>query len=287
MSKPNRAIILFSCPDKQGIVSEVAYFVSTYNGNIVHASQHKDVTNNLFFMRIEWELEGFTVPKDKIKSAFEPIAIKYEMDWSLHFSEEKIKTAIFVSSLDHCLYELLIENASGELDCDICAIISNHQNCKKIADYFSIPFFYIPVEKENKDEAEAKQQEILTKYNIELIILARYMQIVSPTFVERYKNRMINIHHSFLPAFVGAKPYHQAFARGVKIIGATSHYVTSELDQGPIIEQDVTRISHRDNVDKLIRKGKELEKRVLCDAVRLHLEHKVLVFNNKTILFDY
>lgn len=287
MDKNENAIILFSCPDQKGIVAEVAYFVSTYNGNIIHSAQHKDTNSNTFFMRIEWDLDGFTIPKAKIYAAFEPLAIKYKMNWRLHFSGTKMNTAIFVSQLDHCLYELLIRNHSGELDCNIKCIISNHSNCEPIANYFKIPFFHIPVTAETKQEAEKKQKAILEKNEIDLILLARYMQIISPHFVHLYKNRIINIHHSFLPAFIGAKPYHQAFERGVKIIGATSHYVTEELDQGPIIEQDVTRISHRDSIEQLVRKGKDLEKWVLCAAVRLHLEHKVLVFNNKTILFDY
>lgn len=287
MNKKENAIILFCCPDQQGIVAEVAYFVSTYNGNIIHSAQHKDISSNTFFMRIEWELEGFTIPKEKIFSAFEPLAIKYQMNWRLHFSGTKMNTAIFVSQLDHCLYELLIRNHSGELDCNIKCIISNHKNCEPIANYFKIPFYHLPVTPETKKEVEEKQKAILQENKIDLIILARYMQIISPQFVHAYKNRIINIHHSFLPAFIGAKPYHQAFERGVKIIGATSHYVTEELDQGPIIEQDVTRISHRDSIEQLVRKGKDLEKWVLCAAVRLHLEHKVLVFDNKTILFDY
>lgn len=287
MKTKDKAIILFSCPDKKGIVAEVAYFVSTYDGNIIHAAQHKDEESNTFFMRIEWELEGFAIPKSKIEQAFEPLAIKYKMDWSLQFSQNKLKTAIFVSKFDHCLYELLIRNRSGELDCDINCIISNHEDCRHIADYFGIPYHHVPVTAKSKGEAEARQIEILKESQSDLIILARYMQVLTPEFVELFKNRVINIHHSFLPAFIGARPYHQAYERGVKIIGATSHYVTQNLDQGPIIEQDVTRISHRDSVPDLIRKGKDLEKRVLAHAVKLHLEHRVLVFGNKTVLFDH
>ena len=197
MEAKETAIILFSCPDRQGIVAEVAYFVSTYNGNILHASQHKDRQHNTFFMRIEWDLLNFSIPKDKIKSAFEPLAIKYNMDWQLHFSSTKINTAIFVSQLDHCLYELLIKNQSGQLNCNIECIISNHQQCQNVANNFDIPYYYLPITKENKIEIEEKQQEILEKHNIELIVLARYMQIISQKFVERYKNKMINIHHSF------------------------------------------------------------------------------------------
>lgn len=287
MNQPEKAIIIFSCPDTRGIVSEVAFFVSTYNGNIIHAAQHKDQESNTFFMRIEWDLDGFTIPREKIEQAFEPLVLKYKMNCSLHFSDIKLKAAIFVSKFDHCLYEILIRNQSGELECDIKAIISNHENCRPIADYFKIPYYYIPVSKSVKNDAEAQQDKVLKENNIDMIILARYMQILSPQFVQRYTSKIINIHHSFLPAFVGAKPYHQAFKRGVKIIGATSHYVTQELDQGPIIGQDVTRISHRDSVPDLIRKGRDLEKRVLSNAIKLHLEHRVLVFGNKTVLFDY
>ncbi len=287
MQNQERAIILLSCPDKRGIVAEVAFFVSTYDGNIIHAAQHKDEQSNTFFMRIEWELNGFSIPKEKIKSAFEPLAIKYEMNWILHFTEEKINTALFVSKFDHCLYELLIRKQSGELNTQIKAIISNHPTCQPIAEYFNIPFFHVPVTAETKAEAEAKQQKILEENKIDLIVLARYMQVLSPRFVEAYHNRIINIHHSFLPAFIGAKPYHQAYERGVKIIGATSHYVTEHLDQGPIIEQSVTRISHRDSVSDLIQKGKDLEKSVLAHAVKLHLEKRVLVYGNKTVVFDY
>ncbi len=286
-SHSERAVILLSCPDSTGIVSEVAFFVTTYNGNIVHASQHKDLESNTFFMRIEWELANFTIPKENIATCFEPLVIKYKMDWQLHFTNEKQNVAIFVSKFDHCLYELLIRHESGELDCNIACIISNHPDCKPIADYFKIPYHHIPVSAETKEDAEKAQHKILTENNISLIVLARYMQVLSPKFVDIYHNKVINIHHSFLPAFVGAKPYHQAFERGVKLIGATSHYVTQMLDQGPIIEQDVARITHRDSIPDLIRKGRDLEKTILSTAVKLHLEHQILVFNNKTINFDH
>lgn len=286
MNNLEQAVILLSCPDQIGIVTEVAYFVSTYNGNIIHAAQHKDTQTNTFFMRIEWDLKEFTIPKNKIAQSFEPLAIKYNMNWGLNFSHQKLNTAVFVSKFDHCLYEILIRNKSGEFDCNIACIISNHETCKPIAQYFNIPFIHIPVTPETKEVAEIAQQKVLEEYKIDLIILARYMQVLSSKFVDLYHNKIINIHHSFLPAFIGAKPYHQAYERGVKIIGATSHYVTQKLDQGPIIEQDVTRISHRDSVEDLVRKGRDLEKRVLASAIKLHLDNQVLVFKNKTIIFD-
>ena len=283
----DRAVILFSCPDRRGIVAETAHFVSTYNGNIIHSSQHKDDDEGIFFMRIEWSLTNFAIPKEKIFSAFEPIALKYKMDWELKFGNERAKVAVFVSKFDHCLYELLIRYKEGDLPCDIVQIVGNHEDTRKIAEYFGIPFVCIPISPETKAAAEAEELALLEEKKVDLIVLARYMQILSPVFVERYRNKIINIHHSFLPAFIGAKPYHQAYKRGVKLIGATGHYVTGDLDEGPIIEQDVVRISHRDSIRDLIRKGKNLEKEVLARAVKLHLEHKVLSYSNKTVVFDY
>lgn len=287
ISDENRAIILFSCPDQRGIVTEVSHFVSTYGGNIIHSSQHKDEDEGTFFMRIEWSLTDFALPKDKIHSAFEPIAIKYQMNWNLKFGNERAKVVIFVSKFDHCLYELLIRNKEGELPCDIVQIISNHEDAREIAQYFKIPYACFPITAETKEAVEAQEFALMEEKGVDLIVLARYMQVLSPEFVQRYKHRIINIHHSFLPAFIGAKPYHQAYKRGVKIIGATSHYVTTDLDEGPIIEQDVERISHRDSVQDLILKGKNLEKVVLARAVKNHLEHKVLAYSNKTVVFDY
>ena len=280
------AILLLSCPDSRGIVAEISHFIFTYNGNILHSDQHNDPETGTFFMRIEWDLEGFKIPRPKIVQAFEPIAEKFSMDWRLEFTSRKLRMAIFVSKFDHCLYDLLLRNRSGELRAEIALILSNHEAARPIAESFGIPFHLFHVTKETKTEVEDREMELLTENRIDLIVLARYMQILSDRFAERFRNRIINIHHSFLPAFVGAKPYHQAYSRGVKIIGATSHYVTAELDQGPIIEQDVARISHRDSVEDLIQKGQNLEKLVLSRAVKLHLEHKVLVFGNKTVVFD-
>jgi formyltetrahydrofolate deformylase len=273
------AILLLSCPDSRGIVAEISHFIFTYNGNILHSDQHNDPETGTFFMRIEWDLEGFKIPRPKIAQAFEPIAEKFSMDWRLEFTSRKLRMAIFVSKFDHCLYDLLLRNRSGELRAEIALILSNHEAARPIAESFGIPFHLFHVTKETKTEVEDREMELLTENRIDLIVLARYMQILSDRFAERFRNRIINIHHSFLPAFVGAKPYHQAYSRGVKIIGA-------ELDQGPIIEQDVARISHRDSVEDLIQKGQNLEKLVLSRAVKLHLEHKVLVFGNKTVVFD-
>ena len=287
ISDEDRAVILFSCPDRRGIVTEVSHFVSTYNGNIIHSSQHKDEDEGILFMRIESSLTDFAIPKEKIRSAFEPIAIKYGMNWELKFGNERARVVIFVSKFDHCLYELLIRNKEGELPCDVVQIISNHEDAREIADYFKIPFACFPMTADTKAETEAREFELMDEKGVDLIVLARYMQVLSPDFVNRYRNKIINIHHSFLPAFIGAKPYHQAYKRGVKLIGATSHYVTTDLDEGPIIEQDVERISHRDTIQDLILKGKNLEKEVLARAVKNHLEHKVLTYSNKTVVFDY
>jgi formyltetrahydrofolate deformylase len=280
-----RAILLFSCPDTRGIVAEVSYFISTYNGNILDSHQHSDGETNTFFMRVEWDLDGFAIPRDKIAAAFEPIAGKFSMDYRLEFSSKVHRMAIFVSQYDHCLYDLILRNREGETHADIRCVIGNHPQMEEIARIFDIPFYHLKVTKSTKAEVEARQIEILEKEEIDLIVLARYMQILSDAFVSRYPGRIINIHHSFLPAFIGARPYHQAYQRGVKIIGATSHYVTAELDQGPIIEQDVARISHRDSVEDLVAKGRDLEKLVLTRAVKLHLEHRVLVYGNKTVVF--
>ena len=279
-------LYLSAAPTIGEIVAEVTHFIFTYNGNILHSDQHNDDETGTFFMRIEWDLVDFSIKKDKIHQAFEAIAEKFQMEWRLEFSTRVTRTAIFVSKFDHCLWDIMTRWKSGELDAEIVCIISNHQDCRSIADYFEVPFYYIHVTRENKTEAEAAQWDVVDRHEADLIVLARYMQILSDSFVQRYRHRIINIHHSFLPAFIGAKPYHQAYSRGVKIIGATSHYVTAELDQGPIIEQNVTRISHRDTVQDLVMKGRNLEKMVLSRAVQLHVDHKVLVFGNKTVIFD-
>ncbi len=285
--KNNTAIILMYCPDQQGIVAKVTEFLDNNNGNIIYLEQHVDSREKIFFMRIEWELENFLIPGEKIPDFFgTQIAAKYGMTWRLFFPAETPRMAIFVSKLSHCLFDMLSRIHSGEWSVEVPLIISNHNNLKHIADKFEIPFYCYPVNKENKREQEKKELELLKKHQIHFIVLARYMQIVSGEFISEYPNRIINIHHSFLPAFPGAKPYHSAYERGVKIIGATSHYVTAELDAGPIIEQDVTRISHTDNVDKLIRKGQDLEKIVLSRAVLLHLQRKTMVYKNRTIVFS-
>ncbi len=279
------AILLISCEDQRGLVAEVSFFISTYKGNIVVSDQHND-SSGAFFMRVEWDLADFTIPREKIVPAFEPIAEKYGMKWDLKFSHIKPKIALMVSKYDHCLFELLQRHKSGELNGDIVQIVGNHRDVEPLAEYFDIPFTHIPVTKSTKEEMERKEMELFDSLGADLIVLARYMQILSPDFVNHYPQRIINIHHSFLPAFVGAKPYHQAFERGVKIIGATSHYVTSDLDQGPIIAQGIAHISHRDSVEDLVRKGRALEKNVLAQAVELHLNNRVLVFGNKTVVFE-
>lgn len=280
------ATLLISCPDRKGLVATIANFLMSYNANILHADQHQDDTENLFLMRVEWDLDGFTLPIDSFSAAFQPIAEENKMDWRLALSQQKPRMAIFVSKYEHCLVDLLHRWRIGELYCDIPLIISNHADCQRIAEFNNIPFHVIPVTKDNKQEAEAAQWKLLQDANVDLIVLARYMQVLSHDFVLRYPHRVINIHHSFLPAFDGAKPYHRAFQRGVKLIGATSHYVTEVLDDGPIIEQEVTRISHRDNVDDLVQKGRDLEKMVLSRAVRWHLDNRVLAYANKTVIFD-
>jgi len=279
------AILFLSCKDRKGIVAEITHFITMYEGNILNCDQHYD-ESGMFFMRVEWDMSDFAIASSKIESAFEPIAVKFEMDWRLEFSTDRANTAILVSKYDHCLYELLIRNKAGELNTDIKLIISNHEDCKPIAEYFNIPFYHFAMTKDTKAEVEKQQIALLKKEKIDLVVLARYMQILSGRFIDSFPNKIINIHHSFLPAFVGAKPYHQAFSRGVKLIGATSHYVTEDLDQGPIIAQDVARVNHRDNVSDLVEKGRNLEKSVLSRGVQLHLEHKILVFGNKTIVFD-
>lgn len=281
-----RAVILLSCPDSRGIVAEVSHFIFTYNGNIVHSSQHNDEQSGTFFMRVEWEIGNFTLPPEKIRGAFEPIAIKFNMSFILEFSDRVPRLAVFVSKQDHCLFDLLLRNKEGEIGGEIALIISNHRDHEGVAAWFGIPFYHFPVTKDTKADVERDEIELLKAHSIDLVVLARYMQILGPGFVRAFPNRIINIHHSFLPAFVGAKPYHQAFDRGVKIIGATSHYVTEDLDQGPIIEQDVTRVSHRDTVQDMVQKGRNLEKLVLARAVRLHVEHRVLAYRNKTVVFE-
>lgn len=281
------AILLLHCPDKQGILAEVTNFITINQGNIIYLDQYVDHVENIFFMRLEWELENFTIPKEKIEDYFKTLyAQKYDMDFKLYFSDQKPTMAIFVSKMSHCLYDMLARYTAGEWKVDIPLIISNHQDLKHIAERFEIPFYVFPINKENKEEQEKKELELLKKNNITFIVLARYMQVISEQMIQMYPNKIINIHHSFLPAFMGARPYHAAFLRGVKIIGATSHYVTTELDAGPIIEQDVVRITHKDTPDDLVNKGKDLEKIVLSRAVAKHIERKILTYKNKTVIFS-
>lgn len=280
------AILLIDCPDRKGLVAAVADFLYRHNANILHADQHQDNEQGLFLMRVEWDLEGFDLSLEEFRRQFARIADQFQMHWRLELSALRPKVAIFVSQYDHCIVDLLYRQQSGELACEIPLIISNHDTAERIAAFYQIPFHQLPVTNENKAEVEAQQQELLRANFIDLIVLARYMQILSPQFVDQYPQRIINVHHSFLPAFMGARPYHRAFERGVKLIGATSHYVTSELDEGPIIEQDVMRVSHRDQLEDLIQKGRDLEKVVLSRAVRWHIEHRILLYNKKTVIFD-
>ncbi|MBP1614572.1 MAG: formyltetrahydrofolate deformylase [Bacteroidetes bacterium] len=281
------AKLLLHCPDKPGILAEVTDFITVNKGNIIYLDQYVDHVENIFFMRIEWELNGFLVPQEKIEDYFETLyAQKYEMVFRLYFSDVKPRMAIFVSKMSHCLFDMLARYTAGEWNVEIPLIISNHPDLQHVAERFGIPFHLFPISKENKEEQELKEMELLNKHDVSFIVLARYMQVISEKMINAYPNKIINIHHSFLPAFVGAKPYHAAFERGVKIIGATSHYVTTELDAGPIIEQDVVRITHKDSIDDLVNKGKDLEKIVLSRAVQKHIERKVLAYKNKTVIFN-
>ena len=281
------AKLLLYCPDKPGILAEVTDFITVNKGNIIYLDQHVGHVENIFFMRIEWELQDFLIPQEKIEDYFATLyAQKYAMSFRLYFSDTKPRMAIFVSKMSHCLFDMLARYTAGEWNVDIPLIVSNHPDLQHVAERFGIPFYLFPITKENKVEQERLEMDLLAKYNITFIVLARYMQVISEQMIDAYPNRIINIHHSFLPAFVGAKPYHAAFERGVKIIGATSHYVTTELDAGPIIEQDIVRITHKDTVQDLINKGKDLEKIVLSRAVQKHIERKVLVYKNKTVIFN-
>lgn len=281
------AKLLLHCPDQPGILAEVTDFITVNKGNIIYLDQYVDHVENIFFMRIEWKLESFLVPQEKIEDYFETLyAQKYGMSFRLYFSDVKPRMAIFVSKMPHCLFDLLARYTAGEWNVEIPLIISNHPDLQHVAERFGIPFHLFPITKETKEEQEKKEMELLAKHKVNFIVLARYMQVISEKMIDAYPNRIINIHHSFLPAFVGAKPYHAAFERGVKIIGATSHYVTTELDAGPIIEQDVVRITHKDTVQDLVNKGKDLEKIVLSRAVQKHIERKVLAYKNKTVIFN-
>jgi formyltetrahydrofolate deformylase len=282
----NTAILLVDCPDRKGLVAAVGDFLYRHDANILHADQHQDAEKNVFLMRVEWDLTTFDFDLADFPRLFAPVADKYQMRWRLERSDRPHRAALFVSKYDHCLADLLYRHRAGELPCDIPLIVANHPDCEKWATFYDVPFHHIPVDAADKSAAEAQQLEMLRDHDIDLVVLARYMQILSGEFVAAFPQRVINVHHSFLPAFVGARPYHRAFERGVKLIGATSHYATADLDEGPIIEQDVARVSHRDGLTDLIEKGRELEKAVLARAVRWHVDHRVLVYGRKTVVFD-
>lgn len=283
---PVTATLLISCSDQKGLVAAVSDFLYRNQGNIIHADQHTDREEGVFLQRVEWELDGFAVARDGIEDAFRPIADRFNMTWSLRFSDLVPRVALFVSKLPHCVYDILARWRMGEYRAEMPLVISNHDDHRGIAEQFGAAFYHLPVTGATRAAQEARALELLQAERIDLVVLARYMQVLSPEFAEEYRERAINIHHSFLPAFAGARPYHQAHERGVKVIGATAHYVTAELDQGPIIDQDVARVSHRDSVDDLVRKGRDLEKVVLARAVDLHLRNRIVVYGNKTVVFD-
>lgn len=280
------AILLIHCPDRKGIVAGVSGFLHRNGANILHADQHQDNDVGLFFMRVEWDLEDFALGDAAFRAEFALLAAEFQMQWRLAYSEDRPKVAIFVSQQQHCLVDLLFRHQIGELRCEIPLIVSNHEAAASLAAFHGIPFHCLPINPANKEAGENAQLALLEEHDIGLIVLARYMQILSPRFVERYGGRVINVHHSFLPAFSGARPYHAAYKRGVKLIGASSHYVTEVLDEGPIIEQDVVRVSHRDQLEDLIQKGRDLERVVLSRAVRWHLGHRILQYSGKTVVFD-
>jgi formyltetrahydrofolate deformylase len=282
---PVTATLLVSCRDRTGLVAALSQFVFDNGGNIIDADQHADLETGLFFMRLVWSLEAFKLDRAAMQRALAGLADRFDLTWELTFSDVRPRVAVLASKTPHCLYDLLLSHQLGELGGDLAVVISNHQELRSVAGHFGVRFEHVPVSATNRAGAELAQQKLFDELRVDLVVLARYMQILSPELVSRWPGRIINIHHSFLPAFVGARPYHQAQARGVKVIGATAHYVTSELDQGPIIEQDVCRVSHRDDVDALVQKGRELERQVLTRAVRAHLQRRVLVTGNKTIVF--
>lgn len=283
----NTAILLIHCPDKQGILAAVTEFLNENRGNIIYLDQHVDHEEKIFYMRVEWELDKFAIPREKIADYFKTlIATKFDIWFSLNFSDQRPRMAVFVSNMSHCLFDILSRYTAGDWDVEIPVIIGNHEILRPVAQRFGIDFHLVEKNSANKAEQEQKEIEILEQYKIDFVVLARYMQVLSNQFVAHYPNKIINIHHSFLPAFAGAKPYHAAHERGVKIIGATSHYVTTDLDAGPIIAQDIVRISHIDTVESLIRKGRDLEKIVLSEAVYKHLQRKILVYNNRTVVFN-
>ena len=286
MEAQQSATLLIDCPDRKGLVAVIANFLYRHGANILHADQHQDNDLGLFFMRVEWAIEEFDLPRGKFEEEFAPLAAEFEMNWSVKYSADRPRVAIFCSREPHCLLDLLHRWKDGELPCEIPFIVSNHEDAEPLAGFYGIPFRHFQMTAENRPAVEREQIALLQESRVDLVVLARYMQILSPDFVAAYPFSIINVHHSFLPAFSGARPYHAAHKRGVKLIGATSHYVTEELDDGPIIEQDVTRISHRYQIEDLKQKGRDLERVVLSRAVRWRLENRILVFRNKTVVFD-
>jgi formyltetrahydrofolate deformylase len=280
------AILLVQCPDHKGLDAAIAEFIFRHDGNILHFEQHQAGEERFYLARVEWDLNDFKLKLEDFSAKFDPIADKFSMHWRLAVSTHRPRVAILVSKFDHCLVDLLYRQRNGELACEIVLIISNHLDAKRHADFHGIPYHHIPIMKENKKDAEERQLALMRENNVDLVVLARYMQVLSADFIARYPQQIINIHHSFLPAFVGGKPHQQAYDSGVKLIGATAHYVTEILDEGPIIEQGVTRITHRDGLDDLVEKGRDLEKVVLSRAVRWHIENRILLYANKTVIFD-
>ena len=280
------AILLLSCKDRIGLVSRIAHFVFERGGNIIDLDEHVDMDEKYFFVRIAWDMKNFSIPPSEVVEAFTPLAKEFNATWRINFTGRNLRVGIFVSKYDHCLREILWRQRMGEFNIDIPLIISNHEDLKSLAEHYNIPYYVFPIKEENKLEQEKKELALLKENKIDTIVLARYMQILTSQIIDEYKNQIINIHHSFLPAFVGSNPYKQAYERGVKIIGATSHYVTKELDEGPIIEQDIIRISHKDTVKDLIRKGRDLERLILAKALYFHSEHRILVHGKKTIIFE-
>lgn len=287
MSTDNTAVLLIHCPDRPGILASVTDFINQQKGNILYLDQYVNRQDKVFFMRVEWSLDDFIIPREEIEDYIETLLAKrYSMTFRLYFSDVKPRMAIFVSKMSHCLFDLLAHYDAGEWNVEVPLIVSNHPDLQPLAERFGIDYHIFPITKLTKAEQEAKQLALLKEHKINFVVLARYMQVLSPDFIDQYPNRIINIHHSFLPAFAGAKPYHAAHERGVKVIGATSHYVTSDLDAGPIIGQDVVRVTHKDTIDNMVHKGRELEKIVLSRAVEKHIERKILTFHNRTVVFD-
>jgi formyltetrahydrofolate deformylase len=285
-SKPDSAVLLISCPDRPGIMAETFTFLARHNGNVLQADNFGDPDQNVFLMRVEWDLLHFEIDMRDFSAHFARLAERFQMHWRVALSSYRPRMAVMASRQDHCLADLLHRHQIGELACEVPLVVSNHPDAQRLAEFYGVEFHHVPMEKEHKPEAEATILELLRAHNIDFIVLARFMQVLSNEFIEHYPNRIINIHHSFLPAFVGAKPYHRAFERGVKLVGATAHYVTEVLDEGPIIEQDTARVSHRDTLDVLLQKGRDLEKVVLSRAVRWHVENRILLYGNKTTVFD-